>query len=316
MSKKTFKFLLCRYRHLFERDTTHLRKTISPAKRLAITLYFLAHSETYSEIAALFFIGSNTVGEIVHQTIDSLYAEVAQESIVFPVGPQLLRTMRRFEELSNLPMCCGAVDGTFTQITKPVLYGDRYWCYKGYTSILLLACVDSRGLFTYVDIGAPGSAGDAAVYNISQLKRNIDDKIWLNAPVWLCPDGTTIRPYLVGDSAFPLSTTLMRIFRDDGNLAPEQESFNWAQIRTRRVVECAFGRAKERFAVLSKCNSCDPQFASRAGMLSCALHNIIERRHSGYLPCLANYAPLPPAELLSSPAIDIRNCLARHVHNV
>ena len=71
-----------------------------------------------------------------------------------------------FENLRGgvLPLCAGAVEGTFLKVRKPCVYRDSYWCYKHYTGILILACVDARGVFTYVNAGSPGSGRDAAVF--------------------------------------------------------------------------------------------------------------------------------------------------------
>ncbi|XP_065192484.1 uncharacterized protein LOC135823569 [Sycon ciliatum] len=313
MRKRTFFYLVQRYGNLIERATTHLRRTIPVSKRFAIALYFLAHAETYSEIAGLFQIGTSTVASIVHQFVTALVGPVTGDSIVFPVGRQLNRTMRQFEALSNLPFCAGSVDGTFMKIQKPEEYGDTYWCYKGFSAILLMACVDSKGRFTFVDIGAAGSVGDAGVFNNSQLKANIISNVWLNATTGMCGNAV-VRPYLVGDSVFALTTTMMKIYHDDGQLTPQQLSFNAAQIRARRVVECAFGRLKGRFSVVHECNIKDPHFASQVGLLCCGLHNIVERRHVGYLPQLVNYEPLPLVAVNSSPAAAIREALAAYVH--
>ena len=314
MEQKTFRFLLQRYRHLIVKQTTHLRRTISPGKRLAILLYYLGQGETFSEIGALFHVGTTTARAIVHELVESLVAPLTADSIVFPVGEQLQRTMRRFEEMSTLPLCCGAVDGTFILMVKPEDYGDSYWCYKQHSAILLLACVDSRGLFTFVDIGPPGSVGDAAVFNGSALKAKLIAGEWGNFATWQC-NGKTVRPFVVGDSAFALSPVLMKIIAGD-NLTPAAESFNYTQIRTRRVVECAFGRLKERFNLVHETNSNDPQFVSKAGLICCALHNIIERRHLGHLPCYRNYAPTPLLEMHSSSGEDMRNALATFVHSL
>ena len=279
---------------------------------MAILLYYLSHGEVFSEIAALFHVGTSTVCSIVNEAVDKLCGAVTRDSIRFPEGEQLLRTMRRFETMTNLPMCGGAVDGTFVKIVKPVQYGDTYWCYKQYSAVLLFACVDSRGLFTFVDVGAAGSVGDAAVYNGSQLKRNVEGGRWLNHAVWQC-GAASVRPFLIGDSAFSLSPFLMKIYAGD-NLTAEQTSFNNAQIQARRVVECAFGRLKARFQVVSDTWSNDPVFASKAALLCCGLHNIIERRKTGYLPCLQNYVPSPLVPMNPSGAVPIRNALANHVH--
>lgn len=314
MEQRTFCFLLERYGPLIEKQSTHLRRTIAPAKRLAILLYYLCHGETFSEIAALFQVGTSTVASIVHEGVEALVAPVTQESIVFPQGEQLQRTMRRFEEMTKLPMCGGAVDGTFVKIVKPELYGDGYWCYKQHSAIILFASVDSRGLFTFVDVGAPGSVGDAAVYNQSRLKQNVESGMWLNSPIWQC-DNASVRPFLIGDSAFSLSPYLMKIYAGN-NLSAEQTTFNYVQIRARRVVECAFGRLKERFQVVSETKSNDPHLASKAALLCCGLHNIIERRNTGHLPNLQNYAPGPQVDMNPSPAIPLRDALANYLYNL
>ena len=311
MQQSTFSFLLRRYGRLLERESTRLRRTIPVAKRLAVALYYICHGESFVEVAATFHIGPSTVGKIVHEIIHALTKPLARDSIVFPEGQQLLKTMRQFEELSGLPQCAGAVDGTFMRIVKPEDYGDLFWCYKGYPALILLACVDSKGLFTFVDIGLPGSVGDAAAYNNSQLKRNINNGVWLNAPSWQY-QGTTVRPYIVGDSAFTLSTTLMKIYPDNGGLPARHTSFNYAQIRTRRVVECAFGRLKKRFGVLSDCRCNDPVFASEIGLLCCSLYNVIERREKGLRARFANFAPMPHVVTPSSPALVVREALATY----
>ena len=44
---------------------------------------------------------------------------------------------------------------------KPSDFGDTYFCYKKFIAIIVLACVDARGIFTYVNAGRPGSVGDS-----------------------------------------------------------------------------------------------------------------------------------------------------------
>ena len=107
----------------------------------------------------------------------------------------------------------------------------------------------------------------------------------------------------------------MKIFPGN-HLSPEETSFNAAQIRTRRVVECAIGRSKERFVIVAETNSNDPRFASEAALLCCGLHNIIERSDDGYLPNPASYVPLAAVTMHPSPAASIRNSLAHFVHNL
>ncbi len=58
----------------------------------------------------------------------------------------------------------GALDGTFMPIKKPEEFGDTYFCYKKFCAMLVLGCVDARGIFTYVNAGRPGSVGDSYAF--------------------------------------------------------------------------------------------------------------------------------------------------------
>jgi hypothetical protein len=143
----------------------------------------------------------------------------------------------------------------------------------------LFACVDARGKFTYVNAGQPGSVGDAFTYNCSDLKRKIESKSWLNVPDEFLPhmrlDDATFQPFLCADSAFALSPSLMKCFEVD-HPTHEQFNFNYALIRMRRVVECAFGRLKKRFPIFKNSRLSDPIFAQKVLGVLCALHNYIE----------------------------------------
>ena len=238
------------YGHLLRRKMTRFRLPVSSSKRLAITLHFLVQGLSFAQLALMYSVGKSTAVAVVHDTIKQLRVHFVPKAIWFPSGRELDQVLLDFECLSGgggLPQCAGAVDGTFMRIRKPCVFGDASWCYKHYTGILVLACVDARGIFTYVNAGSPGSRGDAAVFNTSRLVGKI--RKWR----WLGTNGTDISgmhimPYLVGDMAFGLSPFLMKCYKDDQN-APHQLAFNYRQVRTRRVVEQAFGRLKGRFRV-------------------------------------------------------------------
>ena len=73
---------------------------------------------------------------------------------------------------------------------------------------MIFACVDARGIFTYVKAGDPGSMGDAACWNTCSMKEKIDNNEWLvtNDEVRLF-SGRTVKPFIVADAAFALSDT-------------------------------------------------------------------------------------------------------------
>ena len=125
----------------------------------------------------------------------------------------------------------------------------------------------------HVNARSPGSRGDATVFNTlcphDKIRR------------WLGTDGAVIGrrrtlSCLVGDMAFGLSACLMKCYAE-GEDEPHQLTFNHRLVRTRRVVEQAFGRRKGRFRVLIRNNISDPSFAADIAMVCCTLHNDCER---------------------------------------
>ena len=111
---------------------------------------------------------------------------VVPSMLAFPEGDDLLRVIHEFSGLCSLPCCAGAMDGTFMKIEKPCKWGDAYFCYKKHMAIILFVCVDARGRFTYVSAGGAGQVGDAAIWNRSALKAQIENGSWLAQASMLC----------------------------------------------------------------------------------------------------------------------------------
>ena len=58
--------------------------------------------------------------------------------------------------------------------------------------------------------------------------------------------GCQVPVCIIGDSAYPIQTWLMKPFAESSSLTPEQKRFNYRLSRARIVVENAFGRLKAR----------------------------------------------------------------------
>ena len=146
---------------------------------------------------------------------------------------------------------------------------------KNLCAIMLLAVVDADGLFTFVDAGCAGSMGDAFTFNHSSLKEKIDAGEWLEGQAQEV-QGRLVRPYLVADSAFALTQSLIKGY--DYPPAPgHQKSFNAAVVEAGRVVEIAFGQTKGRFRILTSNFINDPSFTADVALACCVLNNICER---------------------------------------
>jgi len=107
-----------------------------------------------------------------------------------------------------------------------------------------------------------------------------------------------MKPYICADSAFALSPSVMKCYE---NVNPNREQFNYALIRTRRVVECSFGRLKKRFPILKHSRLPNPIFAGNVAMEDAFLYvndhptSSGQTRHHAYTPTL----PLHSTILLS-----------------
>lgn len=294
VSKATLHYLCESYGKFLEKEDTCMRQSVPYAKRFAILLHWLAQGLSFAQLSALYGVAKSTAVSIVHEGVTMLLRCLVPVSIRFPTGTELEQVMVDFESLSGLPMCAGALDGTFMEIKKPSEFGDTYYCYKHMMAIIILGCVDARGIFTYVNAGRPGSVGDSYTYRLSPLYQKIRSGEWLDhSPRQI--EQYNVKPFLVADSAFPLACNMMKCF--EGTSLPHwKHSFNYSVIRTRRVVEQAFGRLKGRWKVVEKCNLNDPVFARQVAMVCCALHNVCERHQcpfeNAWLPDPSAYSTL------------------------
>ena len=239
--------------------------------------------------------------------------EACTGAIRFPTGLELEQVLVDFEALCGLPCCGGALDGSFMPIKKPAEYGHAYFCYKQFNAIIILGCVDARGIFTYVNAGRPGSVGDSYTFRHSHLYQKVTSGEWLaHSPQTI--EGVQVNSLLAANAAFPLAC--MKCYKGSG-LPPQKHSLNYS------VVEQAFGRLKGRWKVMDgHCKISDPVFVRQFAMVHCGLYNVCERHQCpfepGWLPDQRAYVDTTPASLEANVVIgsasSIRDAIAEHIH--
>lgn len=260
---------------------------IPPRKAFAATLRWLATGGCISHCQDDFGMARSTLQKHAKIVVNALYYHFKPTQIKWPTGGELTQVFTDFEQLCGLPLVAGAIDGSFIEFTKPKgPFASRYWCYKNKIAILLLAVVDATGRFTYVNAGRPASLGDAAAFRRSSLKRMLD----VNAVFppehameleLTRDDGSThsltLRPYLLGDEAFPLLSHMMRCYKQPTDDHSANGLLNRCIIQGRREVERAFGRLKARWRILlRRCSINDPDYMAEITAVCCALHNYCE----------------------------------------
>ena len=107
----------------------------------------------------------------------------------------------------DMVQCAGAIDGSHIPVRPTLLNHTDFYNRKGWYSIILQAVVNHEYLFRDINVGWPGSVHDARVFVNSQLYNRIqNNKILDSSSIDI--SGTKILPFLVGDSAYPLSSWL------------------------------------------------------------------------------------------------------------
>lgn len=273
VTRNTFNRILNMLGHRLVCQQSRFRDPLPPEKILALGLYRLGHGNSYVSIGPSFNVGKSTVIEAVQDVVEALY-ELRNEYIKFPeTEAETLAATDTFEELSKLPNIVGAIDGSHVRIIAPkdsaVDYFSRYQQYD----FIIQAVVNGKKLFLDFACGFPGSMHDARVLRRSAIFRKAEQGEILSAPTVHVNFRHEVGPYLVGDSAYPLSPWLMKPYLE-GTRDRDEIKFNKELSSARVKVECAFGLLKSRWRVLQKRFDSSIEFAVKNAIACAVLHNL------------------------------------------
>lgn len=175
----------------------------------------------------------------------------------------------------NFPLCLGAIDGKHIRIKKPNKSGSKFYNYKGYFSIVLLAVTDASGRFVIIDAGSCGGNSDGGVFTRSKFgRRLLSGKLDLPADTMIPETNIKVPFVFVADDAFPLRENIMKPYRHR-QLTPEREIFNYRLSRARNAVECSFGRLAQMWRILLRQMEEQPESATEIVKAITVLHNFI-----------------------------------------
>ena len=211
---------------------------LGPKTSLYLTLWYLGNATTYREISELFGVAKSTVHECVQRVIEVL-CNISYKFIEWPRGEAALQTVQEFQEVAGFPGVIGAIDGSHISVKAPNIYQADYLDRTMKHSINLMAVCLPDKRFSFISAGAPGSYHDSRAFKNSGLYERI-----INNPRSLFPSSDY---HIIGDSAFPLTTYMLVLFRDTGRLSATQIHFNTKLSKTRVIIENAFAFLKGRF---------------------------------------------------------------------
>lgn len=270
VSKPCFQYIL----ELISTDEVFIskgRRSQAPiSDQLYITLFCLGTSGTITThtVATLFGVGDGgTVNRYINRVIKAIL-KLKPSVLSWPTEAE--RKIIQETGLNVLPGCIGFVDGTEIRLEeRPLINGDRYISRKQQYSLKLQITCDMNLNILHAVCGYPGSAHDARIFNNCALSVN-SEKFFSNGQ------------FLIGDSAYKLTKTVLTPFRTNATLLqPQIRSHYNTEIGKYRVrVEHIIGIIKQRFASLKNLGLqiSDESSIKRANdwIFSClTLHNII-----------------------------------------
>ena len=223
--------------------------------------------------------GRSTASTMVDEVTEAIMKNMWEEHVSahFPGKEQQFREkMLDMEERWQFPCCWAAIDGCHIPLKCPD--GGLAACkeYQFFYSIVLMGMVDAKYRFIWGSCGFPGNSHDSIIFQSTQLWAHIIEGQTI-PPIGKDLHGVTVPPLILGDSAFPFQTWLMKPFTN-AVLSPQQSNFNYRLSRARMVTEGAYGQLKGRWRVLMrKCESA-PEKVRTITLACIVLHNIcIER---------------------------------------
>ncbi|XP_073483269.1 uncharacterized protein [Aquarana catesbeiana] len=144
MSVSSFDELLRLTYSYLEHQNTNFRKSVEPAERLLVTLRYLATGNSFASLQFEYKLGKSTVSLIVHETCAAIWQVLKELVMKKPTKEDWAKIAEVFWQMCNFPNCVGAVDGKHIRIISPIRSGSKYFNYKKYFSIVLMAVADAN----------------------------------------------------------------------------------------------------------------------------------------------------------------------------
>ncbi|GAY57601.1 hypothetical protein WN943_001277 [Citrus x changshan-huyou] len=272
MSKATFEMICEELESTVMKKNTMLRDAIPVRQRVAVCVWRLATGEPLRVVSKRFGLGISTCHKLVLEVCSAIKTVLMPKFLQWPDELKMKQIKEEFQGISGIPNVGGSMYTTHIPIIAPKISVASYFN-KRHTernqktsySITVQGVVDTKGVFTDVCIGWPGSMPDDKVLERSALFQRADRGLLKD--VWI-----------VGNSGYPLMDWVMVPYTQK-NLTWTQHAFNEKIGDIQAVAKDAFARLKGRWACLQKRTEVKLQDLPVVLGACCVLHNICEMRN-------------------------------------
>ncbi|KAA8538724.1 hypothetical protein F0562_028295 [Nyssa sinensis] len=280
MGKETFDMICNELSSVVAKENTMLRDAVPVRQRVAVCIWRLATGEPLRLVSKRFGLGISTCHKLVLEVCSAIRTVLMPKYVQWPDEESLRRKVKdEFESISGISSVLGSMYTTHIPIVAPKISVAAYYN-KRHTernqktsySITVQGVVDSKGVFTDVCIGWPGSMADDQVLEKSALYQRATGGLLKG--VWI-----------VGSCGYPLMDWVLVPYTQQ-HLTWTQHAFNEKIGEIQRVAKDAFGRLKGRWCCLQKRTEVKLQDLPVVLGACCVLHNICEIRKEEMDPVL------------------------------
>ncbi|XP_049301958.1 putative nuclease HARBI1 isoform X1 [Bactrocera dorsalis] len=241
--------------------TSKRNMCLNPLQQLLTTLHWLGNGGQYHGIAKMHGVHKSTVCRVIYRVANIVINEFMDVTIRWPEFEENQNIATQFFNIGGFPQVAGCIDGTMIDTDAPNVNEEQFVNRHGNHAInAMMVCGPNFQIYA-VNCNWPGSVHDARVLRNSNLFGRFENGF---------------RPFpnavILGDSAYPLLNWLIPPLRNNPT-SPQEQLFNRAHKKTRRIIENCFGILKEKFPCLNHLRL-QPEKAAKIIIMCCTFHNI------------------------------------------
>jgi hypothetical protein len=251
-------------------NSRNASQNVSARHKIGIALYYMAHGMDGDVLGGAAGLEKPTALKYLHEVVFAICTEISKRWIGEGIlnQPNYIENIRaRFHARRGVPMVGLALDGSMIPY-KP-RDGERkqdFQNYKSWTSLNVIAIVNSAHIFVDMDVAWPGRSHDKSCADASSFMMAMAEH-----PIpWLGEHGLVL-----ADSAWGVGTDIiMTPYTAAQGGTVDKQWYNFVHSATRFPCEEAFGRWKNRFRCLLKGPDFSQVHAKRIIFATAVLHNM------------------------------------------
>jgi hypothetical protein len=200
---------------------------------------YLSTGISFTALSFEYLIAPSTLRKIVKDCCAQIWEGLQPIYMPPKMEEDWIKIAHQFYEHTNFPNVIGAIDGKHVRVKKPDNSGSRYWNYKKYFSVVLMAWVDAEYNFVFIDVGSLGAMSDSIIFKESKMGQMLENNTFNIPEGRRLPgdeNGRVMPFFVVADEAFSLSKKILRPYAKK-NLSIPKSIFNYRHTRARRMVD-------------------------------------------------------------------------------